>query len=55
MRLLRVAKVYDIKGFIHNPNLSKNVTRGLTFKNRTEGEFIKRHNTRIKELPELLL
>jgi len=55
MGLLRVAKVYDIKGFINNPNLSKNVTRGLTFKNRTEGEFIKRHNTRIKELSELLL
>jgi len=55
MGLLRVTKVYDIKGFINNPNFSKHVTRGLTFKNRTEDEFIKRHNTRIKELSELLL
>ena len=55
MGLLRVATVYDIKGFINNPNFSKHVTRGLTFKNRTEGKFIKRHKTRVKELSELLL
>jgi len=55
MGLLRVAEVLDIKGFINNPNFSKHVTRGLTYKNRTEGIFIMRHKTRVKELSELLL
>jgi len=30
MGLLRVAKVYDTKGFINNPNFSKHDTKGLT-------------------------
>ena len=55
MGLLRVAKVYDIKGFINNSNFSTHVTRGLTFKNRTEGKFNKRRKTRVIELSELLL
>ena len=55
MGLFRVAKVFDIKGFTYNPNFSKHVTRGLTFKNRTEGKFNKRRKTRVIELSELLL
>jgi len=57
MGLLRVAEVFDIKSFIHvnNPKFSKHVTRGLTYKNRTEGIFIMRNQTRVKELSELLL
>jgi len=50
MELLRVAKVYDIKGFIHNSHFSKHVARGLKFKNRNEGKFLKRHKARVKEL-----
>ena len=50
MGLLRVAKVYDIKGFIYNSNFSNHVARGLKFKNRYEGKFLKRHKTRVKEL-----
>ena len=36
MGLLRVAEVYDSKGFKNNPNFLKHVAKGLTFKNRTE-------------------
>jgi len=55
MGLLRVATVYDIKGLITNPNVSKLVTRGSTINNRIEGKFIKRHKARVKELSELFL
>ena len=48
MGLLRVAKVYDSKGFKNNPNFSKHVIKGLTFKKRTEAKFIKRQKIRVK-------
>jgi len=50
MGLLRVVKVHDIKGSIHNSDFLKHVARGLKFKNRTEGKFLKRHKRRVKEL-----
>jgi len=50
MGLLRVSKVYDIKGLIHNSNFSKHVARGLKFKNRNEGKFLNWHKRRVKEL-----